>query len=210
MSTSIIEVVKVGGSLVGQPDFVPALQNWLLDRSRQHSNFHQVLVVGGGPFVAALRQLDAGRPMTDEFTHWKAIELMETIGRVIGHWMPELTVTEEFDTLRRRCDAPGTTLLLATTFLRNIEPSLPGTPLPAGWCVTSDSIAARLAIALNAPILTLLKSVVVDAKAIDGDWRLAVELGLVDEFFPTAIQGLRQVAFDTLPVVVGDRAAPNS
>jgi aspartokinase-like uncharacterized kinase len=65
--------------------------------------------------------------------------------------------------------------------LRHGEPRLPGTRLPANWDVTSDSIAARLAVALRAEELVLLKSTLPDA-------HLEVEelsqSGLVDTMFP--------------------------
>ena len=72
-------------------------------------------------------------------------------------------------------------------FLRRVEPQLSGPSLPHAWSVTSDSIAARLASALEACELVLMKSrdAVVGLTAEE-----AAQAGLVDEFFPVAAAGL--------------------
>lgn len=75
---------------------------------------------------------------------------------------------------------------------------MPGSTLPVGWQVTSDSIAARLAICLGADRLVLLKS----REAMPGersDWAQAVAGGLVDGCFPTFAAKLPEVRLETLP-----------
>ena len=59
-----------------------------------------------------------------------------------------------------------------------------GTPLPERWNVTSDSIAARVARALNADELVLLKSVAWP----DGDIAEAARRGIVDEHLPRELR----------------------
>ena len=59
MSAPSIQVVKIGGSLVSRPDFVPVLRQWLARKQQSEPQSHFVLVVGGGPLDAAVdRELD--------------------------------------------------------------------------------------------------------------------------------------------------------
>ena len=79
-------------------------------------------------------------------------------------------------------------------FLRDVEPHAAGRPLPAGWQVTSDSIAARLAEVLAADELVLLKSI--DPPS--ATWQQAAREGLVDAYFPEAVQPLATVRWINL------------
>ena len=53
------------------------------------------------------------------------------------------------------------------------------------WSVTSDSIAARVAVAFEADQLILLKSVTIPPGM---DWEEAAEHGYVDEWFARTVQ----------------------
>jgi aspartokinase-like uncharacterized kinase len=57
--------------------------------------------------------------------------------------------------------------------------------LPHRWTVTSDTIAARVATAIEADILILLKSVSWPAGR---DFDEASRLGVVDEYFPRELR----------------------
>jgi 5-(aminomethyl)-3-furanmethanol phosphate kinase len=64
--------------------------------------------------------------------------------------------------------------------------------LPENWDVTSDTIAARVAVHVAADRLTLLKS----ASLPPGTTRLeAARLGLVDPLLPIVAQPLKQVEY---------------
>ena len=75
-------------------------------------------------------------------------------------------------------------------FLDHQEPTTPGCPLPHTWDCTSDSIAARVAVAAQIHELLLLKSTDIPA---DTDLAQAAAAGWVDACFPTAAESLHQI-----------------
>jgi aspartokinase-like uncharacterized kinase len=155
-----IRVIKVGGSLLDMPDLPKQLRDWLANQSLAHN----VLVAGGGQLVEQVRRWHRGQPPAeterlDEVTaHWICIDLMSVTARLLHAWLPDLKYTAEMRLLERRMQEPGGTLFDVAKWLRSEEPTLPGTRLPCQWEVTSDSITARLAVALAADELVLLKS----------------------------------------------------
>ena len=191
----MVEVVKFGGSLLSRADYSCALAAWL---SAQPAPVHRVFVVGGGEPVEALRRVDARYPMGAEAAHWRAISLMQENARCLGDQLPQLVRAETLARLRARLATPGNSLLLPEAFLREEEPYAPGTPLPTGWHVTSDSIAARLAVLLGARRLRLLKSRSPSSAELC-DWNVASRRGLVDPFFPRLAGDIPQVTCELLP-----------
>jgi len=75
-------------------------------------------------------------------------------------------------------------------FLEHQEPMTPGCPLPHTWDSTSDSIAARVAVAAQIHELLLLKSTDIPA---DIDLAQAAAAGWVDACFPTAAEPLHKI-----------------
>jgi aspartokinase-like uncharacterized kinase len=65
-------------------------------------------------------------------------------------------------------------------------------PLPASWDVTSDTIAARIAVCLEAECLILLKSTSLPVGTSRDD---AARLGLVDPILPVVSRALPRVAY---------------
>jgi hypothetical protein len=83
---------------------------------------------------------------------------MTVTSRLLEAWMPEITFIDDDRQLCQRVGQPGITLFAPAKWLRNSEPGLPGIWLPSNWATTSDSIAGRLAVALAADELVLMKS----------------------------------------------------
>ncbi len=81
--------------------------------------------------------------------------------------------------------------------MRDVEPTLPGKKLPADWSVTSDSIAARIAITLSADELVLLKSASLP-NAANCDIQEMSNAGYVDGFFVELANSINRVRFVNL------------
>jgi len=75
------------------------------------------------------------------------------------------------------------------SFLRDEELQVGANPLPHTWDVTSDSIAARLAVTLRARELVLLKSSLPGDKSLEA----AARSGYLDAYFPRAALGVPKI-----------------
>jgi aspartokinase-like uncharacterized kinase len=183
MSVVPISVVKVGGSLLTWAGLSRRLRGWLSENRTARPQTHVVLISGGGQWVETIRAIDAQHPLGEEPAHWICVSLMDVTAGLLGAMLPELLIVDSWVDLKRRLAEPGVTLLRPSEFVSRVEPDFPGMRLPADWSVTSDAIAGRLAIALAADELVLLKSAPppVDSDAHDRIDRLAAA-GYVDQF----------------------------
>lgn len=179
-------VVKIGGSVLRRPDCQSRLAQWADQRERGR---RWCLVAGGGAHADAIRVRHARHELDEESAHWEAIAAMDANARRIAGWLrwPLL------ETLDQACLQSGVLLCLA--LLRGGDPGLTREPLPVGWHVTSDSIAARVASVLDAE-LVLVKAT--PPPADPGDLVALACSGYVDPYFPRASVGLRNVQFQTL------------
>ena len=196
MNRARVSVVKVGGSLLATAEFPQRLRTWLSERMDAHRDTHFVVLAGGGQWVDAIRELDARSPLGDERAHWICVDIMDVTAGLVGAMLPELGAVVSFAELEYRVREPGVTLLKPSEFVAQIEPTRLGTRLPANWSVTSDSIAARLAIVLRADELVLVKSAApsVNTAADLRNWlRELADSGYVDGFLPTLAAELPQV-----------------
>ncbi len=178
-------VVKLGGSLLDLPDLVDRLRGWI---ARQPPAVN-ILIVGGGPLADAIRTTDRLHNLGEQPAHWLCIRAMSVTAEMIAGLFDEMDLIREYDALRSFTMAPRSVVFDPESFLRVDEPAFPGMSLPHGWHVTSDSIAARLAVVLDADELVLLKS----ASPPAGDFEEAARGGYVDEGFPLACREVRAV-----------------
>lgn len=177
-------VVKIGGSLLKRPDFSEAIDGWLEETKISRPDSHFILLVGGGELVDQLRALSSRHRLSEQTSHWLAIDLMEINLRIVASLLPELEIVRSLEDCRSRKSIPGVTLLDATNVLRLEEPRAAGPRLEQSWRVTSDSIAARLAGILAAELILLKESAPPDSWR-TGDWPQLASLGFVDASFPT-------------------------
>jgi len=180
------QVVKLGGSLLASPDLRGRLRGWLTSEAPAA----RAIVVGGGAFADAVRALDRTQGLSPADAHWLAVRAMGLAARAVQALLPELPLAKRLEELPLAPDAGSAWLIDPWRFLKTIDGRRTD-PLPAGWQVTSDSIAARLAVHLGAEELTLLKSALpAEAARSRG---AAGSAGYVDEYFPTAAQRVPRV-----------------
>lgn len=168
-------VVKLGGSLLDLPDLAPRLRQWLERQPRCST----VIVAGGGRMADAVRTADRLHGLGETVSHWLCIRVMTIQAELLGALSPEATVCRSLAEWRSLKSELA--ILDPWNFLREEEPRLAGQRLPESWDVTSDSIAARLASAIGAAELVLLKSTLPAPAATLAD---AAATGYVDAFMP--------------------------
>ena len=214
-----LRVIKLGGSLLSRSNWQQDFAAWHEEsharsragkssgsRSIQATNHNalpdsaarteprppdaamDVLIVGGGKPVNALRKL-AGRVARDESTaHWIAIEFMSANTRLVANRL-NCPIVETYD-------SPGPFQLLDPALLLQSGK----VRLEESWKVTSDSIAAAVAVEYGADELILLKS----KPPPSDDVEELARIGYVDECFPTASTGIRQISVVALKATQPD------
>ena len=184
-------VVKVGGSLFDWPALGQRLERWLktLPSSRV------LLVPGGGPTVDVIRNFDRRHGLGEESAHWLALRALT----LNAHFLAEVlslrrssgpAVIADLQDAEAIWSQRGVAILDPFRFAREDE-DRPG-PLPHSWSATSDSLAARVAVRLEARKLVLLKST-----DIPHDWMKA-ERRIVDPYFEEIIRTDSQAIGSTL------------
>ena len=172
-------IVKLGGSLLAKPawpDLVAALVR------EQSYDREIVLVVGGGAIVDGLRAIDAAHPLPQELTHRLAIESLGATARIVAATLGLPLDGEPARVRASVLDLPAW-LDREDRFAK----------LPVGWHVTSDSLAAAVAVS-HACDLLLAKSVPPPCRQ-DDALELLVQAGWVDGFFAAAAAPLAGIAW---------------
>jgi aspartokinase-like uncharacterized kinase len=182
-------VIKVGGSLFDWPG-LPRHLSALLDAHRAASR-RLVLVPGGGRAADFVRALDRTFAFGDLLAHHLAVRSLDLTAHVLAALVPGLDVIEDVDNLEQVWKQDRIPVLAPRRLLEERD-SDAADPLPSSWDVTSDSIAARVAVHLGAAELLLLKSAPLPPGT---DRRAAAGLGLVDPFFPAVSRGLERVLY---------------
>ena len=203
MSRTAIRVVKIGGSLLELPDLAERLRRWLSVQTPAH----HILLAGGGPLVDQIRQWHTQSQISELAAHWMCIDLMTVTAHFLHDRLPEIPLIEDDRLLCQRVGDRACTIFGVAPWMKQNEPQLPGYCLPASWQVTSDSIAARLAIVLAADELVLLKSALPSPIMARNISDLASS-GFVDTLFPKLspelkgirIVNLRETTFSEIEV----------
>ena len=185
-------VVKIGGSLLRATKAPERLREWLAGQANIKPHTHQIIIVGGGEAVDGLRRIDMQSLLHHDDAHWAAIMMMDANTQAIAHWLPSAELTNSWSMVKDRMKSPGATWFQTADFLRHQEPNHSGRTLPIGWEVTSDSIAARVAVLLNAR-LTLLKSRTVENPCNNKQWQQLAAEGIIDPFFPQIVNDVPHV-----------------
>ena len=176
-SVSPVWVVKLGGSLAGSA----ALPHWL--RTCAALGGRMVLVPGGGPYADAVRRAQRVQGFDDATAHALALGAMERFGQQLCAMQAGLLAAATVATLREALAAGLTPVWMARAMVL-AEPHI-----KQDWSVTSDSLAAWLALRLQAHGLVLVKSVAVATT----DLQALAAAGVVDAAFPQCASGLRHL-----------------
>ena len=174
VSLSHMNVIKVGGSLAGVDG---ALRRIGLRIAELAPQGQWVVIPGGGPFADQVRAFADTHPLSPSAAHWMAILGMDQYAFALAEQIPGATVVDDQLGIQRAWSDGTIPVLAPSRWLRAAD------ELPHRWEVTSDSLAAYLAMLLGAERLILVK-----AKA--GGMELA------DEYFDRALpHGMRAEIF---------------
>ncbi|SFJ38288.1 amino acid kinase family protein [Planctomicrobium piriforme] len=173
-------VLKIGGSLYDLPDLKPRLE-------RLVATFEVpvLLVPGGGRFADEIRRLETIHQWTPEVSHHLALQTMSVGAQLLSSLLQKPVFTTWAEILEGRGIG-----IVDVAHLAGLD------ELPPSWDITSDSIAAWLAVRCEAERLVLVKSV--DAPQPVSDWNTLAASGLVDAYFPTIAPRMSQVAWVNL------------
>lgn len=163
-----MRVVKLGGSLLRDP-LLPA---WL-DRIARTGRI--AVVPGGGAFADAARAAQAHWRVDDLAAHNMAVLGMAQFAHLLHSLEPRLALADSVVGLEAQVAAGRAAIWLPLDLQRDAGDAL------TNWDVTSDSLAAWLALRLGADELVLVKSCPVPADATPAELAAA---GIVDRAFP--------------------------
>jgi aspartokinase-like uncharacterized kinase len=151
-------VYKLGGSLLTLPDLAERLRRVLDSPSER-----VLLVVGGGETADVVRRWDEQFRIGEERAHWLALQAMALNELLVQSILPNSRVVCSHDEATVAWETHQIPILCAHDFLAG-EERIAGIDsqneeyLPHTWEVTSDSIAAWVALRFDADRLVLLKS----------------------------------------------------
>jgi len=173
-------VVKVGGSLFDLADFGPRLERWLAGQLC----LTLVLVPGGGSTAEVVRHQDRQHGLGEEAAHWLALRAMTLNAHFVAALLKDRRPVVSGDVAAwpshwRHGQLP---VLDAHAFAQADERQ--PDHLPHCWDVTSDSVAARVAVVARARQLILLKSVTISPTM---RWDDAARAGVVDPCFASIV-----------------------
>ena len=165
----MISVIKIGGGLVHIPGALDRVCAAVADASRGH----RVLVVpGGGPFADAVRELDRSIGLSPDASHWMAILAMDQYAHALVTRIPGAVIVEEPGAILESLRLGSVVVLAPSRWMRSAD------VLPHSWDVTSDSVAAFVAGAVDAARLILIKPAAAPAIPVDPYFASALPSGL--------------------------------
>jgi len=198
-----IVVYKLGGSLLSLPDLGERL-GAVLSRRRDS---RPLLVVGGGEAADVVRRWDELHGLGAKRAHWLALQAMILNESLVEHLLPSARIVRCRDESETAWQTEQVPILCAHDFLRSEEAALAGANggenptavLPHTWDVTSDSIAAWVALRWPASGLVLLKSRSL-AQRDPQSKRAGERPDLTDPYFSTLAPRLRSIEWINLRV----------
>lgn len=143
-------------------------------------NSKVIVVAGGGKFADAVRHSQKRLGFDDACAHKMALLAMEQYAHSLAALTPELHLADNIKSIHRTLANNKIVLWLPYKMLMSND------DIPASWDVTSDSLAAWLAIQMQIRSLLLVKSIPLPANYLNlGD---LADRGLVDPFLLSLIE----------------------
>lgn len=167
-------VVKIGGSLLGEPELASWLENLV-----RFSDGKIVIVPGGGIFADTVREAQQLSNINDCAAHELALLAMDQFGLLMAGMNAGLaTASSELEIAERGWQHRGIVWLPSKMVLADDT-------IPRNWQVTSDSLSAWLANKLGAEQLILVKSKPLTSyqNALSTPLQTLVEDNLIDSQF---------------------------
>jgi len=143
-------VVKVGGSLAENPAVLRALCLELTRLAKKHGI---LIVPGGGRFADEVRECDRAFGLSSTIAHQMAILGMDQFGLLLSEIMPNSHTTYSLKEAKKLSEDERLPILLPSRLMLKED------PLWHSWDVTSDSIAAYVALKARAKKLILATDV---------------------------------------------------
>ena len=171
-------VVKLGGSLTRTQH----LRKWLQSLDH-HGRGRVVLVPGGGPFAEQVRVAQTQWKFSDQIAHRMALLAMDQNAWMLAGLCETLVPALTHTAIQSGLEAARIPVWVPSKMLLNKQ------DIPQNWAVTSDSLAAWLALKLGAEQLVLVKSVSHERMC-----KSPAELrrnGIVDDAFPRFVENAK-------------------
>lgn len=165
-------VVKVGGSLAAIDGALRRAGAAIALAAEQRA---LVVIPGGGPFADAVRAFADRHPLSDFAAHWMAILGMDQLAFALAEQIPGAQVVDDLHGVQRAQAAGWIPVLAPSRWLRAAD------ELPHRWEVTSDSLAAYLAMLLGAERLVLIKPKSGGMELVDSYFTKALPAGMACE-----------------------------
>ena len=198
LTPEIRRIVKVGGSLLTEPELGVRLQRWTDDQSTAQ----ECWVAGGGAEVDIIREIDSRHQLDAEISYQMTLDMLDRTCQVLQQSLRgthgALELIEDLTSWKK---SP----VVAGRFIVNWHQATSCFPDPwhsmyrlATWEATSDSMAALLARWLNATELVILKACPIPEHQSQQNSMLAA-CGIVDSVFPEACIEIESVRVMQLP-----------
>ncbi len=139
-------VLKLGGSLLSSATLIQFLQ-----LAKQAGKGQVVIVPGGGVFADQVRQTQQQWQYDDRTAHYMAILAMQQMALLFQGLCPDLRIVD-------KVSAISANMQRNVVIWSPIPKELDAAGIPANWDITSDTLAAWLAVQLAIEHLILVKS----------------------------------------------------
>jgi aspartokinase-like uncharacterized kinase len=178
-------IYKLGGSLLTLSDLKDRLATLLeqpvplLPQAGKNAVLDRAVLVGGGESADRVREWDRRYHFDTETSHDLALRAMGLNGRLVSALLPNAQLVSTKGAIRSASARDAIAVLDPVIVLEQAERQS-AERLPRSWDVTSDSIAAFLAVHWRAAALVLIKSA---SKPKSQELKSAARRGLVDKYF---------------------------